>query len=237
MSELKNRSAFISGISKGIGKSIAIELAKEGCNISGVARNENDLKKLNEELQKFDIKVDLYSGDVGDYYSMEKIVEEVLSKTKVDILVNNAGIGSVRNLVDFSYEEFDRLVKTNLYGVFNLTKLFLPSMIENQMGDIVFISSLAGKIVNAGRTGYTATKFALTGFAHSLMLEVRQYNIRVCLVHPGSVDTDLISNFNPNINRDKILKPDDVAFSVLTFLKLPRRAMLSEFEIRPTNPR
>lgn len=237
MSELKNRSAFISGISKGIGKSIAIELAKEGCNISGVARNENDLKKLNEELQKFDIKVDLYSGDVGDYYSMEKIVEEVLSKTKVDILVNNAGIGSFRNLVEFSYEEFDRLVKTNLYGVFNLTKLFLPSMIENQMGDIVFISSLAGKNVNAGGTGYSATKFALTGFAHSLMLEVRQYNIRVCLVHPGSVDTDLISNFNPNINRDKILKPDDVAFSVLTFLRLPRRAMLSEFEIRPTNPR
>ncbi len=237
MSELTNRNAFISGISKGIGKSIAIELAKEGCNISGVARNENDLKKLNDELQKFDIKVNLYSGDVGDYYSMEEIVKDVLSKTDIDILVNNAGIGSFKNLVNYSYEEFDRLIKTNLYGVFNLTRLFLPSMIENQMGDIVFISSLAGKNVNAGGTGYSATKFALTGFAHSLMLEVRQYNIRVCLVHPGSVDTDLISNFNPNINRDKILKPEDVAFGVLTFLKLPRRSMLSQFEIRPTNPR
>lgn len=237
MSEIKNRSAFISGISKGIGKSIAIELAKEGCNISGVARNENDLKKLTEELQKFDIKVNLYSGDVGDYYSMAKIVEDVLLKTKVDILVNNAGIGSFKNLVDYSYEEFDRLVKTNLYGVFNLTKLFLHSMIQNRIGDIVFISSLAGKNTNPSGTGYSATKFALTGFAHSLMLEVRQYNIRVCLVHPGSVDTDLISNFNLNINREKILKPDDVAFSILTFLKLPRRAMLSEFEIRPTNPR
>lgn len=237
MSELKNRTAFITGISRGIGKAIAIELAKEGCNISGVARNRSELDKLNSELQKFDVEINLYSGDVGDYYSMEKVVEDVLSKTKVDILINNAGIGSFKNLIDYSYEEFDRLIKTNLYGVFNLTKLILPSMIQNQIGDIVFISSLAGKNPNPGGTGYSATKFALTGFAHSLMLEVRQSNIRVCLVHPGSVDTDLISNFNPNINRDKILKPDDVAFGVLTFLKLPRRAMLSEFEIRPTNPR
>lgn len=237
MSELKNRSAFISGVSKGIGRSIAIELAKEGCNISGVARNQSDLEKLKDELLKFNVEVNLYSGDVGDYYSMEKIVEDVLSKTKIDILINNAGIGSFKNLVDYSYEKFDRLIKTNLYGVFNLTRLFLPSMIQNQIGDIVFISSLAGKNTNPGGTGYSATKFALTGFAHSLMLEVRQNNIRVLLVHPGSVDTDLISNFNPNINREKILKPEDVAFSVLTFLKLPRRAMLSEFEIRPTNPR
>lgn len=237
MSELNNKNVFISGLSKGIGKAIAVQLAKEGCNIFGVARNESDLKKLEDELSQFNVHKKFFPVDVGDFYKLKDVLDNFLKETKIDILVNNAGIGMFKNLVDYTYEEFDRLIKTNLYGVFNLTRLILPSMIERKNGDIVFISSLAGKNVNPGGTGYSATKFALTGFAHSLMLEVRQYNIRVCLVHPGSVDTDLIGNFNPNIDRDKILKPEDVAEGVLAFLKLPRRAMLSEFEIRPTNPK
>lgn len=237
MSELKNKNVFISGVSKGIGKAIGIKLAKEGCNIFGLSRNQSDLDNLTSELSQFNVQSKFFAVDVGDFYKLKEVLEEFLSKTNIDILVNNAGIGSFKNLIDYTYEEFDRLIKTNLYGVFNLTRLMLPSMIKNKSGDIVFISSLAGKNPNPGGTGYSATKFALTGFAHSLMLEVRQYDIRVCLVHPGSVDTDLIGNFNPNINREKILKPEDVAEGVLAFLKLPRRAMLSEFEIRPTNPK
>jgi len=237
MSELKNKNVFISGVSKGIGKAIAIKLAKEGCNILGLSRNQFDLDNLTSELSQFNVQSKFFAVDVGDFYKLKEVLEEFLSKTNIDILVNNAGIGSFKNLIDYTYEEFDRLIKTNLYGVFNLTRLILPSMLKNKSGDIVFISSLAGKNPNPGGTGYSATKFALTGFAHSLMLEVRQYDIRVCLVHPGSVDTDLIGNFNPNINREKILKPEDVAEGVLAFLKLPRRAMLSEFEIRPTNPK
>jgi 3-oxoacyl-[acyl-carrier protein] reductase len=237
MSDLKNKNVFISGVSKGIGKAIAVKLAQEGCNIFGLSRNQSDLDNLKNELSRFRIKTEFFAADVGDFYRLKEILSDFLSETKIDILVNNAGIGSFKNLIDYSYEEFDRLIKTNLYGVFNLTRLILPSMIYNQFGDIVFISSLAGKNPNPGGTGYSATKFALTGFAHSLMLEVRQFNIRICLVHPGSVDTDLIGNFNSNINRDKILKPEDVAEGVFAFLKLPRRAMLSEFEIRPTNPK
>lgn len=237
MSDLQNKNVFISGVSKGIGRAIAIKLAQEGCNIFGISRNQTDLDNLKKDLSDFGVQTEFFTVDVGDFYKLKEILSVFLSKTKIDILINNAGIGSFKKLIDYSYEEFDRLIKTNLYGVFNLTRLILPSMITNQYGDIVFISSLAGKNPNPGGTGYSATKFALTGFAHSLMLEVRQYNIRVCLVHPGSVDTELIGNFNPDINRDKILKPEDVAEGILAFLKLPRRAMLSEFEIRPTNPK
>lgn len=237
MSELKGKNVFISGVGRGIGKALAIELAKEGANIFGVSRTKSDLDKLKEELNDFNVVSEFFTADVGDFYLLKEMLEPLISKFKIDILVNNAGIGMFKHLVDYSYEEFDNVIKTNLYGVFNLTKLILPQMIENQVGDIVFISSLAGKNVNPGSTAYSATKFALTGFAHSLMLEVRQHNIRICLVHPGSVDTNLIGRFNPNVNRDKILKPEDVAAGVITFLKLPRRAMLSEFEIRPTNPK
>ncbi len=237
MSDLKGKNVFISGVSKGIGKAIALKLASEKCNIYGIARTESDLNKLQLELNQLGIASKFFTADVGNYYHLKEILEPFLSQTKIDILVNNAGIGMFKNLIDYSYEEFDRTFKTNLYGVFNLTRLILPQMIKNQFGDIVFISSLAGKNPNPGSSVYSATKFALTGFANSLMLEVRKYNIRICLVHPGSVDTELIQNFNPDINREKILKPDDIAEGVLTFLKLPRHAMLSEFEIRPTNPK
>ncbi len=237
MSELKGKNVFISGVSRGIGKSIAIEFAKEGCNIYGVARTKSDLDKLKLFLNESGVQSEFFAVDIGDFFKLKETLENFLSKTRIDILINNAGIGMFKNFVDYSYDEFDRVIKTNLYGVLNLTKLVLPGMIENQNGDIVFISSLAGKNTNPGSTVYSATKFALTGFAQSLMLEVRQHNIRICLVHPGSVDTDLIGNFNPTINREKILKPEDIVQVILTFLKIPRRAMLSEFEIRPTNPK
>lgn len=237
MSELKGKNVFISGVSRGIGKSIAIEFAKEGCNIYGVARTKSDLDKLKLFLNESGVQSEFFAVDIGDFFKLKETLENFLSKTRIDILINNAGIGMFKNFVDYSYDEFDQVIKTNLYGVLNLTKLVLPGMIENQNGDIVFISSLAGKNANPGSTVYSATKFALTGFAQSLMLEVRQHNIRICLVHPGSVDTDLIGNFNPTINREKILKPEDIVQAILTFLKIPRRAMLSEFEIRPTNPK
>lgn len=238
MSDLKNKNVFISGISRGIGKAIALKLAEQGCNILGLSKSIDNLKKLETELNNKNIKAQLFSGDVGNYEEMKAIAEEVLSNQTIDILINNAGLGIAKNFVNYSYEEFDMLFKTNVYGVFNLTHLFLPGMIKQNYGDIVIISSLAGKNGFVGGTGYSASKFALTGFAQSLMLEVRKHNVRVCIVHPGSVDTDMISAFHSeNLNREKILRPDDIAETVLTFLKLPRRSMLSELEIRPTNPR
>lgn len=238
MSDFKNKNVFISGISRGIGKAIALKLAEQGCNIFGVSKSMGNLKKLEIELNNKNIKTQLFSGNVENYEEMKTIAEKILSNQTIDILINNAGLGIAKNFVNYSYEEFDRLFRTNVYGVFNLTHLFLPGMIKQNYGDIVIISSLAGKNGFAGGTGYSASKFALTGFAQSLMLEVRKYNVRVCIIHPGSVNTDMITEFHPeNLDRERILQPDDIAETVLTFLKLPRRSMISELEIRPTNPR
>ena len=237
MSELKNKNAFISGISKGIGRAIALRLASEGVNVFGCARNETNLQKFIDEVKIYKVSYEVYKVDVSDYKSVCKMVNEILARTKIDILVNNAGFGLFKKLDEISYEEFDKTIKVNLYGVYNLTKSFVNHFKENKSGDIIFVSSLAGKNPFAGGTAYCASKFALTGFAYSLMLELRDFNIRICLVHPGSVDTDMITLFNPNVNKDKILKAEDVAESVVNFLKLPNRAMISEFELRPTNPK
>lgn len=237
MFDISGKSAFISGVSRGIGKGIAHKLASEGVNIFGCARDRDNLERFKEEIKSYQVKCEVFPLDVSNYHSVSETIKQLLKSNRIDILINNAGIGLFKKLEEISFEEFDKVIKTNLYGVYNLTKAFLNHFKENKSGDIVFISSLAGKNTFSGGTVYCASKFALTGFAHSLMLEVRDFNIRICLVHPGSVDTDLISEFNPNVNKDKILKPEDVADAVLAFLKLPNRAMLSEFEIRPTNPK
>jgi len=156
---------------------------------------------------------------------------------KIDHLINNAGMGILNKLVDSTLEEFKQQVDVNLYGVYNFTKAVINHMIENRKGSIINISSLAGKNAFVGGTMYGATKHALMGFTKSLMLEVREYNIRVAAICPGSVDT----NFNPNREvipeKKNILLSEDVAETVMLVLKMPVRAMVSEIDIRPTNPK
>ena len=136
-----------------------------------------------------------------------------------------------------SLEAIRKQVNANLYGIFNFSKAVLNSMIQRKSGTIINISSLAGKNAFVGGTMYGATKHALMGFTKSLMLEVREYNIRVAAICPGSVDT----NFNPNREvipeKKNILLSEDVAETVMLVLKMPVRAMVSEIDIRPTNPK
>jgi 3-oxoacyl-[acyl-carrier protein] reductase len=156
---------------------------------------------------------------------------------KVDHLINNAGMGILKKLVDSTLDEFKQQMDVNLYGVYNFTKAVLPNMIKNRSGSIINISSLAGKNAFVGGTMYGATKHGLMGFTKSLMLEVREYNIRVAAICPGSVDT----SFNPNRavipEKKDILLSEDVAETVALVIKMPIRAMVSEIDIRPTNPK
>ena len=110
-------------------------------------------------------------------------------------------------------------------------------MIEKKSGAIINIVSLAGKNSFVGGAMYSASKHAALGFTKSLMLEVREFNIRVAAICPGSVDTEFFNGSSMNPNRDKILKPEDIAETVLLILKLPVRALISEVDIRPTNPK
>ncbi|RMD49738.1 MAG: SDR family NAD(P)-dependent oxidoreductase, partial [Ignavibacteria bacterium] len=151
---------------------------------------------------------------------------------------NNAGVAVFKKFMDSSLEEFKMQMNTNVYGIYNFTKAVSTNMIENKKGTIINISSLAGKNGFVYGTMYAATKHAVMGFTRSLMLELREYNIRVVAVCPGSVMTDMISNapVKPS-NPDKILAPEDVASTVKSIIELPDRANISELEIRPTNPK
>jgi len=233
---LQNNVAIITGASKGIGKAIALSFAKEKMNVVLVARTESDLEKTAGEVEELGGKTLAVPADV----SQEGEVEHVVAKTietfgKIDVLINNAGIGSFAPVDELSTQDFDRMFAINMRGVFLCTRTVLPHMKKQKSGAIINISSLAGKNFFKGGSGYAATKWALNGFTKCLMLEAREYDIRVSVVCPGSVATE----FSPHSGKDpaKILQSQDVADSVLTILRLPPNALMSEVDLRPTNPK
>jgi 3-oxoacyl-[acyl-carrier protein] reductase len=230
--------SIVTGASRGIGKAIAIRLAEENHDIMLFGRDMSALKSVKREVEKFGVITEIFSGDAADEEFVNDSVNKVIrTYGKVDHLINNAGMGILKKFVESNLEEFKKQIDVNLYGVYNFTKAVISHMIENRKGSIVNISSLAGKNAFVGGTMYSATKHALMGFTKSLMLEVREYNIRVAAICPGSVDTD----FNPSKNifseKKNILLSHDVAETVALVLKMPVRATVSEIDIRPTNPK
>jgi short-subunit dehydrogenase len=140
-------------------------------------------------------------------------------------------------LIESNLEDFKKQINVNLYGIYNFTKAVVDKMIERRRGSIINIASLAGKNSFVGGTMYSASKHAVLGFTRSLMLELREFNIRVAAVCPGSVATEFFGGPGRHPNHDKILKAEDVADSVMAILKLPVSALLSEIDLRPTNPK
>lgn len=235
MKDFKDKVAVITGGSKGIGKAIALDLAKAGANIVLAARNENELNQAAKEISKHGVEVLSVRTDVRN----PKDVENLASKTNerfgaVQVLVNNAGIGHFREVLQLSNEDFQSILETNLNGTFYCSKAFLPGMIEKREGHIVNISSLAGKNTFAGGSAYCASKHGLIAFSECLMLEVRHHNIKVTTICPGSVATD----FSPAGNRDMswALTSEDVARSVMDVLTSSAGSLISLVDLRPLRP-
>lgn len=233
---LSGQTAIVTGASKGIGRAIALTLAKEHMNIVLAARTRSDLQAVAEEVNTLGGQALVVPADVSRGQAVEQLITQSLETFgKIDVLVNNAGMGIFAPVDELSIQDFDQMFAINMRGVFLCTRAVLPHMKKQNSGAIINISSLAGKNFFTGGSGYAATKWALNGFTKCVMLEAREYNIRVSLVCPGSVATD----FSPHTGKDpsKILQPQDVADSVLSILKLPPNALMSEIDLRPTNPK
>lgn len=236
---MEKQFSVITGASKGIGKAIAVKLAAEGHNLALFGRDKEALKNVETICKKTDNEVLTFSGDVANAHFVNDSLNQILLQfDKVDNLINNAGVGIFKKFIDTHLNEFKEQMNTNIYGVFNFTKAVLPSMIERKTGVIINISSLAGKNPFVYGTTYGATKHALMGFTKSLMLEVREYNIKVAAVCPGSVNTEMLTDtvIKPK-DINYVLSPDDVAETVSLIIKMPPNALISEIDIRPTNPK
>ncbi len=219
--------ALITGATRGIGKQIAITLAKNGYDIAINYRTENDdLKNTKEEIEKNNVKCLAVKGDVAIFEDCEKFVEEVIKEFgKIDILVNNAGITRDTLIMRMKKEDFESVIDTNLVGTFNVTKNVISHMLKARFGKIINISSVVGVSGNAGQTNYAASKAGIIGFTKSLAKEVASRNILVNAVAPGFIETGMTDVLKDEIKQDiekniplkRIGTPQDVA-NVVKFL-------------------
>jgi 3-oxoacyl-[acyl-carrier protein] reductase len=234
MNTLKGKVAVITGASKGIGKSIASTLAREGCHVALVSRSESGLESATEELAQTGAEVLRVRADVRKIEDVERFVSQVEKRFgAAHILVNNAGIGIFSNVVEMSEEDFRAVLETNLFGVFYCTKLVLPMMIRQQEGHIINISSLASKNNFSSGSAYCASKHALNSFAECLMLEVRHHNIKVTTICPGSVQTDFSTDSK---NKSWALTAEDVSKTVVDVLTSSASSLVSLMDLRPLKP-
>ena len=230
--DLKANVAIVTGASKGIGKAIAETLAKEGATVVLAARNAELLSKVQENISAIGGHAVAIPTDVTSENAVKNLMIETNKRfNRIDILINNAGVGVFSNVVDMNIDDYEAMMNINLKGVFLCSRGVLPTMMKQKRGEIINIASLAGKNSFVGGSVYSATKWGLIGFARSLMLEVRDHNIRVVTICPGSVNTNFSDTERDN---PQIIQPEDVAETVLFALTMPNRVNVSEIDIRPT---
>ncbi|OOG69845.1 3-ketoacyl-ACP reductase [Flavobacterium sp. A45] len=238
MNDLKNKNALITGAGKGIGKAIALALAKEGVNVILLARTQDEIENVAAKARSLRVKALAITADVADINSVNTAVEKALSEFKtIDILINNAGIAAFGKFLELEPADWERIIQVNLMGTYYVTRAILPNMIERQTGDIINISSTAGLNGNALTSAYSASKFAVLGLTDSLMQEVRKHNIRVTALTPSTVATDMAKELNlTDGNPDKVMQSEDMAELIIAQLKLNRRVFIKNSSIWSTNP-
>lgn len=234
MTELQKRNGIVTGGSRGIGKETTRQLVEREMNVMITGRTREDLERTASELSDSPGQIEFVQGDVSSYEDCQKVVQRTVDQFgSLDVLVNNAGIGqSKADVENIDPEEWKEVIDVNLTGSFYMSKEVIPEMKKAGKGDIVFIASLAGRNAVPSMASYAASKWGMVGFAKSLMLEVRQDNIKVGTVCPGSVET----GFSSTDKSDWALYPEDVAKVVRDFLTHRRDSLTSLIEMRPTAP-
>ena len=234
--DLKDKAAIVTGGTKGIGYAIAEALVRNGANVLICGRNRTDIQTAAEKLLKLG-RVEAVSCDIRNEDHVRAMLEHCsASFGGVDILVNNAGVGYFgRTVEETSSAEFRQTLETNLFGTFYACHHAIPHLKRGGGGYIINISSLAGQNAHPRMAAYNASKFGLNGFSEALMQEVRQDNIKVSYICPGSVNTAFGGD---SVSDEKAwqLQPSDIAAVVLDLLRMDPRALPSKVEIRPSKP-
>ena len=213
---MSSKIILISGASRGIGKQTAIELAKCGYTvIAGYKKSEQSAKELQKEYN-----IDIFKADISNSSEIKKMTDYVLNKyKKIDVLINNAGISQTKLFTDITDEDWNKMIKTNLYSCFKLTQSCLPNMIHNKSGCIINISSMWGQVGASCESLYSITKAGIDAMTKSLAKEIGPSGIRINSIAPGFIDTDMNKCYSQEdiqclINEtplEKVGQPSDIA--------------------------
>lgn len=238
---LKNQVALITGASRGIGKAIAVSLAKAGVGVALVSRSAEALEETAKACREFGNPTLALPCDLGDTSSIQQLVSETTAKLGgLNVLVNNAGVYVGGPADSGDLESWDLAIDINLKALMHLTRHALPEIEKATWGAVINIASMAGRRPFGGAGAYCATKHGVVGFTHALFEDVRERNIKVCAICPGFVATEMFSESGLSLEKmfqpdalEKMIQPDDVAKAVEFVLTYPDTGCPIEIQIMP----
>ena len=201
MKLLKDKNVVITGATRGIGKGIAIEFAKHGCNVAFTySKSVDQANDLIKELESYNVQARAYQSDASVFLHADGLIKSVLMDfSKIDILVNNAGITKDNLLMRLTEQDFDDVINVNLKSVFNMTKAVQKTFLKQRYGSMIHISSVVGIKGNAGQSNYSASKAGIIGFSKSIALELGSRNIRSNVIAPGFIETEMTEKLSQEV--------------------------------------
>jgi NADP-dependent 3-hydroxy acid dehydrogenase YdfG len=228
--EILDKVAIVTGCSKGIGLATVNALLEKGCKVAGWSRTAPDLKHENFTF---------FATDVRDIDSVNRAYNSTVKEFGdiIHILINNAGLGYAAPIEEMPVEEWVKMFETNVNGVFYCSQMVIPKMKELGEGNIINIASIAGKEGTPELAGYCGTKFAVRGISQAMYKELRDYGVKVTCISPGSVQTDFFNNIEMIQVNENMMKPEDVAGSILYCLQTSVNYHPVELEVRPLMPK
>jgi len=234
--DLKDKVVLVTGASKGIGKNISITLAKEGAIAVLTSRNKELLLKTQKEIESLGGRALAMPADISKEEEISNLFDKINDRFgRLDILVNNAAIMITGRVADFSLEDYDKMMQTNLRGLFSCCQHALKFMLPQKSGYIINISSVAGFKGYSGQAAYTASKHGVIGITKSLAAEVYKDGIFVASILPGGVDTELLWYARPDLDRSVLISTQDIADTVMYMLHLSDTAWVDEIYIHRRN--
>lgn len=241
MKDLQGKTAVVTGAASGIGRGLAINLAREGCSLALADVNEMGLNETINLIESDDIQANAYRVDVSDRARVYRFADEVVDAFgKVDIVINNAGVQLKETLEDVTYEDLDWLLGINLYGIIYGSKAFLPYLRKQPAANLVNVSSVQGMFTNPYSGPYCTSKFAVRGFTLTLAQELRDTTVKVSCVYPGGVRTNIVRNERfHKVSRPEITREDEAAFfeKYIVWTSADRAARIIIKGIKKNKPR
>ncbi|HQK93932.1 MAG TPA: SDR family oxidoreductase [Armatimonadota bacterium] len=225
--------ALVTGGGRGIGRAIAIAYANEGADVAVCARSAGELDRVVEQIEARGRRGAALVGDLANPRDAERIAScAAAALGPIDVLVNNAGVFWTRPFIESTADELDRMLAVNVRGPFAMMKAVLPAMLERDSGIIINVASLAGQKGYEEQSAYCASKHALLGMTKALALELAGTGVRVSALSPGGVDTTLIAQARPELDRTTWMDADDVAQLAVLLASLPPKMAIDEITVR-----
>lgn len=234
MNNITNKTIVVTGGGQGLGAAICRTLAKENAIIIPVDIQVEKLKHITDEIRNNGGLIDAFTMDISDVNSVEAVIREIIdTHGKIDALINNAGIDFTKSIEEFTYEEWHAVINVNLCGAFNVSKAVYSYMKSNGGGHIINIASTAAKRCWPNASAYHASKWGLLGFSHSLHTEARKDNIKVTALVAGGMQTPFLLDRFPDIDRNALQEPENVAETVKYVLCQPNGTVIPEVMVLP----